>query len=59
MLSGLKYAILQNIGRYRTLSAMPRDLAQQILNELVRHQLLAPPILHAFLDCALQVNYDI
>jgi hypothetical protein len=38
---------------------MPRDLTQQILNELVRHQLLAPAILHAFLDCALQVNYDI
>jgi hypothetical protein len=52
-------AFCQNIGRYRNLSAMPRDLTQQILNELVRHQLLAPPILHAFLDCALQVNYDI
>lgn len=47
-------AFCQNIGRYRTLSAMPRDLTQQILNELVRHQLLAPPLLHAFLDCALQ-----
>jgi hypothetical protein len=51
-------ALCQNIRTYPTLAAMPRDLTQQILNELVRRQLLTLSVLHAFLDCSLQVNYE-
>lgn len=50
--------LLQNIRTYPTLAAIPRDLTQQILNELVRRQLLTLSVLHAFLDCSLQVNYE-
>jgi hypothetical protein len=47
-------ALCQNIRRYPTLAAMPRDLTQQILNELVQRQLLTLSVFHAFLDCSLQ-----
>lgn len=46
---------LQNIHRQRSFDGVPRDLIQQVLDELVRRQLLSPATLELFSDCALQV----
>lgn len=45
----------QDIDRYNTFSMLPRDISQQIFNELVYSQSLTDISLEAFRDCALQV----
>jgi len=48
---------LQNIREYESFDGVPRDLIQQVLNELVRKQLLSPENLELFCDCSLQVRF--
>jgi hypothetical protein len=47
--------IVQNIRQYKSFAGVPRDLVQQVLDELVRKQLLSPATLELFSDCSLQV----
>lgn len=47
--------LLQDIDKYSTFSVLPRDISQQIFDELVRSQRLTDVSLEAFRDCALQV----
>jgi hypothetical protein len=45
--------IVKNIGRQKSFAGVPRDLIQQVLDELVRRQLLGPATLGLFSECAL------
>jgi hypothetical protein len=46
---------LQGMNRYSDFSQLPRDLSQQIFNELVESGYLTEASLGAFRDCDLQV----
>lgn len=46
---------LKDINKYSTFSMLPRDISQQIFDDLVCSQCLSDYILEAFRDCALQV----
>jgi len=46
--------VRQDISRYSDFSMLPRDLSQQIFNELVESSYLTEESLGAFRDCALQ-----
>nr|ANC68245.1 Fbox/LRR repeat protein [Piper nigrum] len=46
--------ICEGIYRYSTLSMLPRDISQQIFNELVSSQSLTDSTLKVFQDCAIQ-----
>lgn len=48
----------QDIDRYSTFSMLPRDISQQIFNELVYSHRLNDVSLEAFRDCALQVAHS-
>ncbi|XP_022889755.1 F-box/LRR-repeat protein 14-like isoform X4 [Olea europaea var. sylvestris] len=48
------YKIREDINKYSTLSMLPRDLSQQIFDDLVYSQCLTDSILENFRDCALQ-----
>ncbi|KAK0572857.1 hypothetical protein LWI29_038205 [Acer saccharum] len=48
------YKIRENIDKYTSFSMLPRDLSQQIFNELVFSNGLTDVSLEAFRDCALQ-----
>lgn len=48
--------LLKDINKYSTLSMLPRDLSQQIFDDLVYSQCLTDSILENFRDCALQVS---
>ncbi|KAK8595165.1 hypothetical protein V6N13_016069 [Hibiscus sabdariffa] len=48
------YKIREDIDNYGSFSMLPRDLSQQIFNELVNSQRLTDVSLEAFRDCALQ-----
>lgn len=50
------FSLEQDIDKYTTFSILPRDISQQIFNELVCSQRLTDVSLEAFRDCALQVN---
>lgn len=54
---GLSLLLLfyQDIDRYNTFYMLPRDISQQIFNELVYSQHLTDVSLKAFRDCAIQV----
>lgn len=45
----------QDIENYGSFSMLPRDISQQIFNELVYSHRLTDTSLEAFRDCALQV----
>ena len=47
----------QEIHNYSTFSSIPRDISQQILNELVYSQRLTDASFKAFQCCSLQVNH--
>lgn len=47
----------QDIDRYSTFSMLPRDISQQIFDELVNSRCLNDISLEAFRDCALQVTH--
>ncbi|KAI7757280.1 hypothetical protein M8C21_019191, partial [Ambrosia artemisiifolia] len=47
------YKISEEIDQYGTFSALPRDISQQIFNELVYSQRLTEAYLEAFQDCDL------
>lgn len=47
--------LLQDVDRYTTFSMLPRDISQQIFNDLVYSRCLTDESLEAFRDCALQV----
>lgn len=49
--------ICQDISKYSTLSMTPRDISQQIFNELVYSQRLTLVSLESFRDCALEEMY--
>lgn len=49
--------LLQDIDNYKTFSMLPRDISQQILNELVYSGRLTDVSLEKFRDCALQVAH--
>lgn len=49
------FFLKQDIDKYSTFSMLPRDISQQIFNELVCSQRLTDNSLEAFRDCALQV----
>lgn len=49
---------LQDIDGYRTFSMLPRDISQQIFDELVYSQRLTDVSLEAFRDCNLQVAHS-
>ncbi|KAJ0007905.1 hypothetical protein Pint_30206 [Pistacia integerrima] len=51
------HKIREDIDRYNTFSMLPRDISQQIFNELVNSQRLTDISLEAFRDCALQDLY--
>lgn len=46
---------LQNINKYNSFSKLPRDISQQIFNELIFSHGLTDASVEAFRDCALQV----
>ena len=46
---------LQDISKYSSFSVLPRDISQQIFNELVESHCLSDSSLEAFRDCALEV----
>ncbi|AQK72585.1 Regulatory subunit [Zea mays] len=46
--------VCQDIDRYSTFAMLPRDLSQQIFNELVNSNRLTEASLQVFRDCALQ-----
>ncbi|KAG6771359.1 hypothetical protein POTOM_022710 [Populus tomentosa] len=46
--------IREDISRYKSFSMLPRDISQQIFNELVISHCLTAASLEAFRDCALQ-----
>ncbi|KAF9679729.1 hypothetical protein SADUNF_Sadunf06G0044700 [Salix dunnii] len=46
--------ICEDISRYKSFSMLPRDISQQIFNELVMSHYLTAASLEAFRDCALQ-----
>eukprot|EP00252_Welwitschia_mirabilis_P007648 TRINITY_DN1924_c0_g1_i5.p1 TRINITY_DN1924_c0_g1~~TRINITY_DN1924_c0_g1_i5.p1 ORF type:complete len:201 (-),score=35.24 TRINITY_DN1924_c0_g1_i5:73-675(-) len=46
--------ICENFFRYKSFALLPRDLSQQIFNELLRERVLTRSSLQAFRDCALQ-----
>ncbi|KAJ6363300.1 hypothetical protein OIU78_003472 [Salix suchowensis] len=46
--------IREDISRYKSFSMLPRDISQQIFNELVISHYLTAASLEAFRDCALQ-----
>ncbi|KAJ0634386.1 putative leucine-rich repeat domain superfamily [Helianthus annuus] len=48
------YKISEEIDQYGTFSTLPRDISQQIFNELVDSQRLTEAYLEAFHDCDLQ-----
>ncbi|CAL5375596.1 unnamed protein product [Camellia sinensis] len=48
------YKICKDIDKHTTFSMLPRDISQQIFNELVYSQCLTEVSLQAFRDCALQ-----
>ncbi|KAH7574334.1 hypothetical protein JRO89_XS03G0283700 [Xanthoceras sorbifolium] len=48
------YKIRQDINKYTSFSMLPRDISQQIFNELVFSHSLTDVSLEAFRDCALQ-----
>lgn len=49
--------ICEDIDKYTDFSMLPRDISQQIFNELVSSQRLTDAYLRAFRDCALQDMY--
>lgn len=49
------FFLLQDIAKYKTFSMLPRDISQQIFNDLVYSRCLTEVSLEAFRDCALQV----
>ncbi|KAL0010776.1 hypothetical protein SO802_005884 [Lithocarpus litseifolius] len=49
--------ICEDIDRFNTFSMLPRDISQQIFNELVYSQRLTDVSLKAFRDCAIQDLY--
>lgn len=48
---------LKDINKYSTFSMLPRDISQQIFDDLVCSQCLTDSVLEAFRDCALQVSF--
>lgn len=48
-------SLLQDIDKYSSFSMLPRDVSQQIFNELVSSHSLTEVSLEAFRDCALEV----
>lgn len=48
------YKIREDINKYSTFSMLPRDISQQVFNELVYSRILNEVYLEAFRDCALQ-----
>ena len=46
---------LQDISKYSSFSMLPRDISQQIFNELAESHCLSDSSLEAFRDCALEV----
>ena len=50
-------AILQDIDKYSSFMMLPRDLSQQIFNNLVESNCLTEASLQTFRDCALQVMF--
>lgn len=57
VLDSLVGCSFQDMSRYSDLSLLPRDLSQQIFNELVESSCLTEASLGAFRDCALQVTH--
>ena len=51
----LYFKLYQDISKYKSFSMLPRDISQQIFNELVMSHYLTAASLEAFRDCALQV----
>ncbi|KAL5988090.1 hypothetical protein ACLOJK_035853 [Asimina triloba] len=51
------YKIREDIDKYSSFSMLPRDISQQIFNELVDSHCLTDNSLEAFRDCALQVMF--
>lgn len=49
---------LQDISKYSSFSMLPRDISQQIFNELVESHCLSDSSLEAFGDCALEVTFS-
>lgn len=49
------FCLLKDIDKYGTFSMLPRDISQQIFDDLVCSQCLTDTVLEAFRDCALQV----
>nr|POE84257.1 f-box/lrr-repeat protein 20 [Quercus suber] len=48
------YKIREDIDKYSSFSILPRDISQQIFNELIHSRCLTDVSLKAFRDCALQ-----
>lgn len=48
----------QDIDKCSSFSMLPRDISQQIFNELVLSHSLTDDYLEAFRDCALQVDFS-
>lgn len=53
-----KFCSLKDINKYSTFSMLPRDISQQIFDDLVYSQCLSDTLLEAFRDCALQVSFQ-
>lgn len=50
---------MQDIDKHSTFAMLPRDLSQQIFNELVNSNRLTEASLQIFRDCALQVKVSV
>ncbi|PQQ18600.1 hypothetical protein Pyn_03263 [Prunus yedoensis var. nudiflora] len=50
--------ICKDIDKYNTFSMLPRDISQQIINELVYSGCLTDVSFEGFRDCALQVAHS-
>lgn len=51
-----QFCSLKDINKYSTFSMLPRDISQQIFDDLIYSQCLNDALLEAFRDCALQVS---
>lgn len=51
-----QFCSLKDINKYSTFSMLPRDITQQIFDDLVCSQCLTDTLLEAFRECALQVS---
>ncbi|KAH7296071.1 hypothetical protein KP509_26G007800 [Ceratopteris richardii] len=44
----------ETIGRYESFYALPKDLSQCLLNELIKRELLTLPVFNAFRNCSIE-----